>query len=327
MQPYLDADPGKDELLEDLWPIQKPQCMYKGEYYIIPENISSIAFRFRPEFFYEAGLEYPKEPWSLDEWWEVMRALYKEEGGKVVRWGFDPGWMLTASGFAWMFLIAGFIDTENNKCIIDQPENAEVLNKLQDLKFKEGVIPRTEDIPEGVNLFASDMMASNLAGVWEVPSTREQLGPDKHWDIAWLPWNPVDPEKNIGICYGAGYALGVDAKDPEAAWTLCRFLSRPEMQTVFIVEDMWALPGRKSVTKAWADYILTHGSQEPEHVWVWPDLLETGRTVPITAAEKELEDMYPGLIGPVLTTGEKRAEEVLPEMQKEIQKILDKYAD
>ena len=114
---------------------------------------------------------------------------------------------------------------------------------------------------------------------------------------------------------------------PDGAWELCRFLSRPEMQEVFIVEDNWALPGRKSVTQAWVDGVLNTGSGEPKHVQVWPDNLETGRTVPITAAEKEMEDVYPNLIGPVLTTGEKRAEEVLPHIQEEIQKVLDKYAD
>ena len=42
-------------------------------------------------------------------------------------------------------------------------------------------------------------------------------------------------------------------------------------------------------------------------------------------AEQELEDQYPNLIGPVLVTGEARAEDVLPSVQAEIQAILDKY--
>ena len=87
------------------------------------------------------------------------------------------------------------------------------------------------------------------------------------------------------------------------------------------------MPGRKSVTEDWANHVLNSGSGEPEHVWVWPEALEKGRSVPVTPAEKEIEDQYPNLIGPILVTGEMRAEEALPGIQAELQAILDKYAD
>ena len=324
---FIDKDPNRDELLEDFWPVQVPQIKYNEDWYVIPENISSIALKFRPEFFEEAGVAYPDKAWSYyDEWPDVLRKLTKREGDKITRWGFDPAWMALYSGFAWLWLPAGIIDTENNKCIIDHPENARALNMLQDLKFKEQIIPRTEDLPEGIDMFASGLVAMMPSGVWEVTSNRDALGADKHWDIAWLPSNPMNPDQNLSINYGAGYAMGRDSKDAEAAWNLIRYLSQPEMQQVFIVEDNWAMPGRKSVLKDWSDHVLSSGSGEPKHVQVWPDALEKGRTVPITPAAQELEDQYPNLMGPILVTGESRAEELLPQIQADIQAILDKYA-
>ncbi|RIK41109.1 MAG: hypothetical protein DCC55_12860 [Chloroflexi bacterium] len=328
LTPYLDADPERDALLDDFWPIQVPQLQYKNDWYIIPENISSITLKFRPEAFEEAGVPYPDAPWGYyDEFPDVIRQLTKKEGDQVTRWGFDPAWMLTASGFAWLWLPAGIVDTENNRCIIDHPENAQALNMLQDLKFKERVIPRTEDLPEGVDLFTSSQLAMTVAGVWEITAVRDRLGEGNSWDVVSLPDNPAEEGQNLSINYGAGYALGRDAADPDAAWNLIRFLSRPEMQQVFIVEDNWALPGRKSVVNAWLEHVLNSGSGEPEHAAKWIDALERGRSVPVTPAEKEMEDQYPNLIGPILVTGEARAEEMLPQIQQEIQAILDKYLD
>jgi ABC-type glycerol-3-phosphate transport system substrate-binding protein len=263
----------------------------------------------------------------MEEFKGICEELIVRDGDETTRWAFDPSWFLVYSGFAWIWLPAGIVDTETNTCIIDQPENVEMLNFLQDMKFKDRLIPRSEDIPEGIDMFANDRVAIMQSGVWEVTSNRDALGEDKHWDIAWLPNNPMNPEENLSINYGAGYAMGKDVPDRDAAWTLLRYLSRPEMQEIFIVEDNWALPGRKSVTEAWANHVLNSGSGEPEHVWVWPEALEKGRSVPVTPAEKEMEDQYPNLMGPILVTGEMRAEEALPGIQAEIQAILDKYAD
>ena len=98
------------------------------------------------------------------------------------------------------------------------------------------------------------------------------------------------------------------------------------MQQVFIVEDNWALPGRRSVAKDWLNGVLSIGTGQPAHAENWITALETGRTIPITAAEKEIEDIYPNLIASILVTGESRAEEALPEIQNQLQAVLDKYA-
>ena len=113
-------------------------------------------------------------------------------------------------------------------------------------------------------MFASGRLAMNMAGAWEVTSTRDQVG-EIEWDIALLPQNPVNPDENLSINYGAGYAMGANTKSPDAAWELIRYLSLPEMQQVFIVEDNWALPGRRSVAKDWLNGVLSIGTGQPAH--------------------------------------------------------------
>ncbi|MYC62575.1 MAG: extracellular solute-binding protein [Caldilineaceae bacterium SB0661_bin_34] len=322
---YIDADPDKDLLLDDFWPIQVPQLQYENDWYLIPENISSITMRYQVEALEAAGFSAPDEPWSYyEEWPNVVKELTIRDGDETTQWGFDAGWMFQYSGFAWIWLPAGIVDTDTNTCIIDQPENVKSLNQLQDMRFRDRLIPQSGDIPEGVNMFASGRLAMNMAGVWEITSTRDQVG-DMAWDIALIPQNPLNPGENLSINYGAGYAMGAETKHPDAAWDLIRYLSLPSMQQVFIVEDNWALPGRRSVAKDWLNGVLSTGSGMPAHAEHWITALETGRSVPVTAAEKEIEDVYPNLIAPILVTGESRAEEALPHIQAEIQKVLDKY--
>lgn len=323
---YIDADPDKELLLDDFWPIQVPQLRYEDDWYLIPENISSIALRYQVEALHNAGFETPAEPWTYyEEWPAIVRALTIRDGDDTTQWGFDAAWMWQYSGFAWIWLPAGIVDTDTNKCIINQPENVQSLNQLHDMKFRDRVIPQSGDIPEGVNMFASGRLAMNMAGVWEITSTRDQVG-DLEWDIALLPQNPGNPDENLSINYGAGYAMGAETKHPDAAWDLIRYLSLPAMQQIFIVEDNWALPGRRSVAQDWLEGVLSTGTGQPAHAENWITALETGRSVPVTAAEKEIEDVYPNLIAPILVTGESRAEEVLPYVQDQIQAVLDKYA-
>lgn len=323
---YINADPDKAQLLDDFWPIQVPQLRYENDWYLIPENISSICIRYQVEALKNAGYDAPDTPWSYyDEFPQLVNDLTIREGDETTQWGFDAAWMWQFSGFARIWLPAGIIDTDTNKCIIDQPENVKSLNMIHDLKFRDRVIPQSGNIPEGINMFASGRLAMNMAGVWEVTSTRDQVG-EIEWDIALLPQNPVNPDENLSINYGAGYAMGANTKSPDAAWELIRYLSLPEMQQVFIVEDNWALPGRRSVAKDWLNGVLSTGTGQPAHAENWITALETGRTVPITAAEKEIEDIYPNLIASILVTGESRAEVALPEIQNQLQAVLDKYA-
>ena len=282
---YINADPDKEQLLDDFWPIQVPQRRYEEDLYLIPENISSICIRYQVEALNSAGYGAPDTPWSYyDEFPQLINDLTIREGDETTQWGFDAAWMWQFSGFAWIWLPAGIIDTDTNKCIIDQPENAQSLNMIHDLKFRDQVIPQSGDIPEGINMFASGRLAMNMAGVWEVTSTRDQVG-ELEWDIALLPQNPINPDENLSINYGAGYAMGANTKSPDAAWELIRYLSLPDMQQIFIVEDNWALPGRRSVAKDWLNGVLSTGTGQPAHAENWITALETGRTVPFTAAE------------------------------------------
>ncbi len=282
---YINADPDKEQLLDDFWPIQVPQLRYEEDWYLIPENISSICIRYQVEALNSAGYGAPDTPWSYyDEFSQLINDLTIREGDETTQWGFDAAWMWQFSGFAWIWLPAGIIDTDTNKCIIDQPENAQSLNMIHDLKFRDQVIPQSGDIPEGISMFASGRLAMNMAGVWEVTSTRDQVG-ELEWDIALLPQNPINPDENLSINYGAGYAMGANTKSPDAAWELIRYLSLPDMQQIFIVEDNWALPGRRSVAKDWLNGVLSTGTGQPAHAENWITALETGRTVPFTAAE------------------------------------------
>src|SRR5262245_13398445 len=72
LTPFIDKDPERDKLLDDFWPIQVPQMKYQDNWYVIPENISSIAFKIRPEFFDEAGVDYPDKPWEYYEEWPAV---------------------------------------------------------------------------------------------------------------------------------------------------------------------------------------------------------------------------------------------------------------
>ena len=55
---------------------------YEGKTYAIPKDVDTIALWYNRTMFDEAGLSYPDETWTWDDYYEAAVALTKEDGSQ-----------------------------------------------------------------------------------------------------------------------------------------------------------------------------------------------------------------------------------------------------
>ena len=139
--------------------------------------------------------------------------------------------------------------------------------------FEQQLAPPASD-SEIVNLwdeFARGYFGFYISGPWQIGEFRRRLPPQMQsaWATAPLP-GPDGP--GVSIAGGSSLALFSPSRNKEAAWSLVRFLSRPEVQQRFY-DVSGNLPPRRS---AWAGETLARS--EPARAF--REQLERVRPVP-----------------------------------------------
>lgn len=148
--------------------------------------------------------------------------------------------------------------------------------------------------------------------------------PDGHWIIPQLKritefqWDVVELPKGrrkAGMNVASGYAIPSQARHPQAAWELVRFLAGPEAQKI-IVGAEFSTPALKSI--AHSDIFL---SPPPANAKAFIESIEYGHLPPVTPVyERMMEIINRNL--ELLWIGKKNAEEVAQRIVPEVNRLL-----
>ncbi|MCQ6558804.1 ABC transporter substrate-binding protein [Paenibacillus mendelii] len=209
---YLETGEHKiDELPESLaaegqWPKDDPQQ------YALPWHFTGGALFVNLTAFKEAGIEYPEQGWTLDE--------FTEAAGKLTtstRFGFlTPSFSMNAG-------LMGAFGTEPTTADklhsnYNSPEVLEYKTWLHDLIYKYKVAPNPKDVDGKVDPFIAGKVAMSLGGAWNFPVYRKIENFD--WDIA-----PMPTRDGVSKTYAGPDMLSLpkDGKNKEAAWEFIQF--------------------------------------------------------------------------------------------------------
>ncbi len=200
-----------------------------GKVFGLPRDLNVIALFYNKDMFDAAGIAYPDDTWTWDKLVEVGKQLTKDTNGDgtVDQWGLytettdmENAW----SEFVWQ---AGgdIITADGTKSALDQPESAAGIQFLQDLIWKEKVIPDPALFAETGDAFEQGVAAMEINGSWLVP-THEAAG--INLGIAPLPAGPAGKATSVNPTGAVVYS---GTKAPEASWLLAKYLASPEAQT------------------------------------------------------------------------------------------------
>jgi multiple sugar transport system substrate-binding protein len=270
---------------EDFFRITIDAFTWNGVITCIPQNISSLVVYYNQDRFDAAGLPYPADDWTWDDFVKTAVALTRDfdKDGTIDQYGLgvEPS-LYRLAPFVWQN--GGPIvnsDTFPTRLTLTRPPAQAALQWFVDLRQVHGVVPnRIEEAAlESESRFIGGSTAMFLDSRRATPTFREIEGFD--WDVAPLPRNT----EVAGVLHSDAYCLSRTAENKEAAWTFIEFTNSFEGQTI-IAGSGRTVPSLIAVAES--DAFLDPGKQ-PAHSRVWLDTADTLRLVPIISTWEEIE--------------------------------------
>jgi multiple sugar transport system substrate-binding protein len=302
--------------------------MRKGKTYLIPLQIATMLMFYAKKPFDDAGLPYPTDNWTFEEFLEIAKKLTNTSGEKKMfglqangSWFRDIGWIRGTGKQEFDSLIDPKVSQFN------QPEIVESLQKMaQDVIYTDGIAPSPADTSGGANTFQTGNCAMKYEGAWwfptmNSPKLREE-GKQIEFDVVLMPKMVDEGRPHRGWAEGIALLKGDAVED---AWAFASFMASEEGDKVYsettgrlpnnmaLLESFWVPTVQEKFQFSNAKaFIEAFKHSEVDVVGGVPRSKLNGEVVKPLAYDK-------------LVNNSAKAADVLPEVDKAIQALLDEY--
>lgn len=255
MPTFRDAlSPLPEELdTSGVFPFALQSTEFDGQNLAMPWYVETRVIYYRSDLMAQAGFD--EFPTDWDGFKELARA-YQEKAGAEFGMNLSAGgWnsFLNNLPFAWSNG-AAVMDDGQTAWTFDSPQMVDTFAYLNSF-YTDGIAdpsPQNESGSEVADL-VSGRVPMFISGPWNIPGLEEAGGAgfEDAFDVAPMPAGP----DGTSTSFAAGANLGVfkNAENPDAAWKLVEWLSRPDVQTAWF-ETVNDLPAQQS---SWEDDALT----------------------------------------------------------------------
>ena len=300
---YLARDVGQvQDYFNDVHPSLIEAFMYKGSLYQMPIDFNAANIYFNAEAMNRAGIEYPRDDWSHDDFLGVARQMKQANASDFVPfywtnrlWGGIVPWLyindtsfLTeqkSPGGEWLWdrfypghvgtFSGGFLWERSNATDPKVAESFEFVRAL--VQEGLGTSPAQGGGNELVGQFSGGSIGMTPAGGFWVQGLAEAgLKPDDY-DVGYFPkWR--SQRHQFGA---AGYAILKTSKRKDEAWEWVKFCTSLEgMQLAFPAPT--TTPTRRSMCNE-----AFYSEKGPKHWKVFYDTLERFPCAPIPAPPQQ----------------------------------------
>lgn len=282
---YLNDSPLIDE--SDFFETAIDSFYFDEQLWCVPQNVSSLVVYYNKELFDAAGLPYPTNVWTREEFVSIAQALTIDADGDGVPEQYGAG--IAAN----IFRLAPFIwqnggqlvddETHPTRLMLDSPEALAALQWVVDLQVKEGVVPdataETAESSEG--RFLNGRLALYFNSRRGVPTYRATAPFD--WDVLPLPTGG----QPSGILHSDAYCMAAITKNKAAAWTFIEFANSVQGQ------ELVAASGRTvpSLTAVANSDIFLDPTSKPANSRIYVDTVPQLGRVPIMQTWAAIEEI------------------------------------
>lgn len=241
LKPFIDRD-GYD--LSQLADPAVADFTTPGGQFGLPRDLNVIALFYNKAMFDAAGVPYPDGTWDWAKLVEVAHKLTLDTNGdgKTDQWGLYTE--TTDMENYWSSLVwqngGDILAADKKSTVLNTDAAAGGIQFLQDLIWKEKVVPDPALFAETGDAFEQGKAAMEANGSWLVPTLQAagiQTG------IAPLPKGPAGQATSINP---TGTVVYAQTKSPDAAWAFVKYLASPAAQTK-LMELRASLPANKDV--------------------------------------------------------------------------------
>ena len=314
LQPYIDKSNATIKLdtfpqwtLDDFSNVRYPDLKSGPGQYGVPLVMFVWEMWHNADMLQQAGLSTPQRGWTWDDF---VSMATKMTNASEQKYGYEnQNWALPL--FTWIWQGGGDVLTEDaSKLQIGSAENIDTFKWLQKLQLEDKIFPAPETVATeggGIN-FNGGNVGMITRGNWNVDLTRDF---NFKWDLSY----PPKGKQEATIGEALGYMINANSPNKDAAWTFLEWVLSPDGQRALGTRDI--VPNTEVMKEV--------GLQlQPENV----------RNLVVPLAADPMVHGYPQWYRPkytvndlqdrlaVLWTGERKAEELLPELEKEFNDAL-----
>jgi multiple sugar transport system substrate-binding protein len=299
-----------------------------GDTYLIPTQMATMLMFYAKKPFDEAGIAYPTDDWTFEDFLDIAEKLTKTDGDKK-QWGYqangnwfrDIHWIRGTGAQEFDSLV------DPKKAQFNQPEIVELVQMVaNDFYYKLGISPKPADLSTGSGGIEAGQSAMKYEGAWWFPTMvtaeKRDQGAAVDFDVVLMPKQADSNRPHRG--WAEGVVIFSNAP-VDAAWEVVKFACGEEGQKLFS-QATGRIPNNFSLVESfWAPLVQeNHGLANTQAF--------------ITAFSKGEADVISGLprsqywnevVKPVgwdpLVAGAATAAEVLPKVDEGVQKLLDDY--
>lgn len=214
-----------------LWSHVIEQYTYNNEVFGLPDRGGCTIMYYNKDLFDDAGLAYPDENWTLDDYFSAVEKLTKDTDGDGVvdQWGTTSTHYQAIWGY--MFQANGGNLIKDGQVVVNSPENLELLTKYNDA-YQNGYVVPYEELEQansgGDAYFQQGKLGMNLTGMWCIGGYSKEDG--LNFDISTVPKGMQD----AGWPMGSALAISKNSspEKQEAAWKFVKYMTSTEAQSM-----------------------------------------------------------------------------------------------
>lgn len=217
-------------------------------WYGMPKGFDTVAVWYNKEIFDNAGVAYPTDDWTWDDFVETAKQLTDTESGiygAAVQLDEQAGWYNTIGSFG------GYVISDDKKTSgFGDEKTIAGIQCWKDL-IDAGVSPSYAQLTDTSSntMFESGKLAMQWNGSWAVS---EYIGIDEikdKIDVVSVP--SVDGKKSC-VIHGLGNVIFSQTEHPEEAWKFVEFLGGKEAMTMQ-AEAGIDISARTETTAIWVE--------------------------------------------------------------------------
>ncbi len=219
MQPYIDADPS---VLEGVYPVTLEAYKTEEGMFGMPRDFQTIVLYYNKDMFDAAGVEYPTDEWTWDDFRAAAAELTidKDGDGTTDQWGawaevydMEPFWgpVIWSHG-------GEVVDAAAGTTLIGSEEAMAGFEFIRQIWLEDQSMPTEEQLSQyGWDGLLSGVAAMGFSGHWSVP---EYAQAGLNFDVAPVPMGPAGRVTGVN---SAGFVISKDSPNPDAAWEFVKF--------------------------------------------------------------------------------------------------------
>jgi multiple sugar transport system substrate-binding protein len=299
-----------------------------GKKYLVPLQLATMVMFYIKKPFDEAGIPYPTDDWTYEEFLEIAQKLtdtsgdFKKYGLQANgSWFRDIGWIRGTGKQEFDSIV------DPKKAQFSQPEIIDIVQKVaSDVYYDLKISPSPADLSGGANSFQTGNCAMKYEGAWWFPTMNSPdlraEGKQLEFDVVLMPKMADEARPHRGWAEGIALLKGDNV---EAAWKFASFMGGEEGDKIYS-ETTGRLPNNLALLESfWLPTVTEKFQLQNGKAFI--EALNHSEVDVVGGVPRSL--MWSEIVKPTgwdpLINGSAKAADVMPAVDQALQAKLDEY--